>query len=95
MSLRRDDIDLAGDRWSGDLATVPPAAFRLIAADRAAIWARAFSADVSPPWRKSAWSDPGVKGTGERDDGLEPAGPCGACLGSRRARLRRRAARPG
>jgi hypothetical protein len=69
VGLRRADIDLAGDGWSGDLATIPPAAFRLLAADRAAVWARPFSAEVAPPWRKSAWSDPGVRGTGESGDG--------------------------
>src|SRR5206468_2043966 len=60
LGLSRDDIDLAGDAWNGDLAVLPPAAFELVAADRAARFARPFSAGAVPPWRKSAWHDPGV-----------------------------------
>ena len=36
LGFRRGDLDLAGDAWNGDLATVEPGAFRLVAADRVA-----------------------------------------------------------
>jgi hypothetical protein len=64
LSLTRDDIDLAGDRWSGDLGVVEPASFELVAADRASRTARAYAEGAVPPWQKRAWLDPGVEHTG-------------------------------
>jgi hypothetical protein len=64
VGLRRDDIDLAGDGWNGDLGVIPSGACELRAADRAGMHARAFDPGSVAPWVKQAWSDPGVEHTG-------------------------------
>ena len=58
----RSDVDLAGDAWNGDLATVDD--LLLLPADEAPSARRRFSSEAQPPWRKAAWSDPEVAGTG-------------------------------
>ena len=63
LGFRRGDLDLAGDAWSGDLATVEPAAFRLVAADRVALRGVSFDPEVAPPWEKAAWRNPGTRHT--------------------------------
>lgn len=63
LGFRRSDLDLAGDAWNGDLATVEPGAFRLIAADRVALRGLVFDPEVAPPWEKSAWRNPGTRHT--------------------------------
>ena len=52
-----------GDAWSGDLATVEPRAFRLVAADRVALRGLRFDPEVAPPWEKAAWRNPGTRHT--------------------------------
>jgi hypothetical protein len=64
VGLHRDDVDLAGDGWNGDLAVVPAAACTLRAADRAGRHARAFDPGAVAPWQKEAWTDPGTRQTG-------------------------------
>lgn len=66
LGLRRDDLDLAGDSWNGDLGVVPSSACELRAADRASKRARSFDPGAVAPWRKQAWRDPGVEHTGPR-----------------------------
>jgi hypothetical protein len=63
LGFRRDDLDLAGDGWNGDLATIEPGAFRLVAADRVALRGLAFDPEVAPPWEKAAWRNPGTRHT--------------------------------
>ena len=63
LGFRRGDLDLAGDAWSGDLATVGPRAFRLVAADRVALRGLRFDPEVAPPWEKAAWRNPGTRHT--------------------------------
>lgn len=63
LGFRRGDLDLAGDGWNGDLATVEPGAFRLVAADRVAQRALTFDPEVAPPWEKAAWRNPGTRHT--------------------------------
>ena len=63
LGFRRGDLDLAGDAWNGDLATVEPAAFRLVAADRVALRGLSFDPEVAPPWEKAAWRNPGTRHT--------------------------------
>lgn len=63
LGFRRDDLDLAGDAWSGDLAIVEPGAFRLVAADRVAQRGLSFDPEVAPPWEKAAWRNPGTRHT--------------------------------
>jgi hypothetical protein len=63
LGFRRDDLDLAGDGWNGDLATVEPGRFRLVAADRVALRGLAFDPEVAPPWEKAAWRNPGTRHT--------------------------------
>ena len=63
LGFRRGDLDLAGDAWNGDLATVEPAAFRLVAADRVALRGLSFDPEVAPPWDKAAWRNPGTRHT--------------------------------
>ena len=65
LGFRRSQIDLAGDAWTGDLAVIEPAAFRLVAADVAAVRGESFDAETTPPWRKAAWRNPGTRTTGE------------------------------
>jgi hypothetical protein len=64
--FRRDDIDLAGDDWNGDLGVIPSGACTLRAADRAGKQARQFDPGAVAPWAKQAWRDPGVEHTGPR-----------------------------
>jgi len=64
LGFRRGDLDLAGDAWNGDLATVEPGAFRLVAADRVGQRGLAFDPEVAPPWEKAAWRNPGTRHTG-------------------------------
>jgi hypothetical protein len=64
LGFRRGDLDLAGDAWNGDLATVEPGAFRLVAADRVRQRGLAFDPEVAPPWEKAAWRNPGTRHTG-------------------------------
>ncbi len=64
LGFTRRDLDLAGDDWSGDLATVEPGAFRLVAADRVALRGLRFDPEVAPPWQKAAWRNPGTRHTG-------------------------------
>jgi hypothetical protein len=64
LGLSRDSIDLAGDRWNGDLGTIAPDAFTLAPADRAGRHPRPFDPATVPPWDKRAWRDPGVEHTG-------------------------------
>ncbi len=71
LGFRRGDLDLAGDAWSGDLATVEPRAFRLVAADRVALRGLRFDPEVAPPWEKAAWRNPGTRHTSTGG-----AGPC-------------------
>ena len=63
LGFGRGGLDLAGDGWSGDLATVEPGAFRLVAADRVARRGLSFDPEVAPPWEKSAWRNPGTRHT--------------------------------
>lgn len=63
LGFRRDDLDLAGDGWNGDLATIEPGAFRLVAADRVALRGLTFDPEVAPPWDKAAWRNPGTRHT--------------------------------
>jgi hypothetical protein len=63
LGFRRSDLDLAGDTWSGDLATVEPGAFRLLAADRVALRGLSFDPEVAPPWDKAAWRNPRTRHT--------------------------------
>ena len=63
LGFRRSDLDLAGDAWNGDLATVEPGAFRLVAADRVALRGLVFDPEVAPPWDKAAWRNPGTRHT--------------------------------
>jgi hypothetical protein len=63
LGFRRGDLDLAGDAWNGDLATVEPGAFRLVAADRVALRGLSFDPEVAPPWDKAAWRNPGTRHT--------------------------------
>lgn len=63
LGFRRGDLDLAGDAWNGDLATVEPGAFRLVAADRVGQRGLAFDPEVAPPWEKAAWRNPGTRHT--------------------------------
>jgi hypothetical protein len=63
LGFRRGDLDLAGDAWGGDLATVEPGAFRLVAADRVAQRGLSFDPEVAPPWEKAAWRNPGTRHT--------------------------------
>ena len=63
LGFRRSDLDLAGDAWNGDLTTVEPGAFRLIAADRVALRGLVFDPEVAPPWEKAAWRNPGTRHT--------------------------------
>jgi hypothetical protein len=72
LGLRRTDIDLAGDDWNGDLATLAPGTCELRAADRAGMGARDFDPGAVAPWAKQAWTDPGAAHTGPRgsDPGL-------------------------
>jgi hypothetical protein len=63
LGFKRPDLDLAGDDWNGDLATVEPGAFRLVAADRVGRRGLRFDADVAPPWKKAAWRNPGTRHT--------------------------------
>lgn len=63
LGFHRGDLDLAGDAWNGDLATVEPRAFRLLAADRVALRGIAFDPEVAPPWDKAAWRNPGTRHT--------------------------------
>jgi hypothetical protein len=58
----RRDVDLAGDAWNGDLATIDD--LLLLPADEAPAARRRFDPAASPPWLKAAWSDPEVPGTG-------------------------------
>ena len=64
LGFRRDDIDVARDRWNGDLAAIDPGAFRLVAADLAARRGELFDAETTPPWQKAAWRNPGSATTG-------------------------------
>ena len=64
LGFRRGDLDLAGDGWNGDLATVEPGGFRLVAADRVARRGLSFDPEVAPPWDKAAWRNPGTRHTG-------------------------------
>jgi hypothetical protein len=63
LGFRRSGLDLAGDAWSGDLATVEPGAFRLVAADRVGQRGLVFDPEVAPPWDKAAWRNPGTRHT--------------------------------
>jgi hypothetical protein len=63
LGFRRDDLDLAGDGWNGDLAVVEPGRFRLVAADRVALRGLEFDPEVAPPWEKAAWRNPGTRHT--------------------------------
>jgi len=63
LGFKRADIDLAGDSWNGDLATVEPGSFRLVAADRVALRGLVFDPEVAPPWDKAAWRNPGTRHT--------------------------------
>ena len=63
LGFRRGDLDLAGDAWNGDLATVEPSGFRLVAADRVALRGLVFDPEVAPPWEKAAWRNPGTRHT--------------------------------
>jgi hypothetical protein len=63
LGFTRRDLDLAGDTWNGDLATVEPGAFRLVAADRVALRGLSFDPEVAPPWEKAAWRNPGTRHT--------------------------------
>jgi hypothetical protein len=63
LGFERTDIDLAGDAWNGDLATVEPGSFRLVAADRVALRGLTFDPEVAPPWDKAAWRNPGTRHT--------------------------------
>jgi hypothetical protein len=63
LGFRRGDIDLAGDGWNGDLATLEPGGFRLVAADRVERRAPVFDPEVAPPWQKAAWRNPGTRHT--------------------------------
>jgi hypothetical protein len=69
LGFRRTDIDVAGDDWSGDLGTLEPSAFRLVAADRVALRGLLFDRDVAPPWDKAAWRNPGTRHTGAAGGG--------------------------
>ena len=62
--FRPTGIDLALDRWNGALATIPAAAFRLVAADTAPALRLRYDPAASPPWRKALWRDPEATGTG-------------------------------
>jgi Flp pilus assembly pilin Flp len=64
LGFRRDGLDLAGDAWNGDLSTVEPGAFRLVAADRVSQRGLVFDPEVAPPWKKAAWRNPGTRHTG-------------------------------
>jgi hypothetical protein len=64
LGFRRSDLDLAGDAWNGDLATLEPGSFRLLAADRVAGRGLVFDPEVAPPWNKAAWRNPGTRHTG-------------------------------
>jgi hypothetical protein len=59
------DLDLAGDDWNGALATLAPSTLDLQPADAAPFARRRFDPGTSAPWRKRAWTDPEVPGTGE------------------------------
>ena len=83
LGFRRGDLDLAGDAWNGDLATVEPRAFRLVAADRVALRGLRFDPEVAPPWEKAAWRNP-ARAT------RAPAAPGRAAWPRRRACGRRR-----
>jgi hypothetical protein len=63
LGFRRSGLDLAGDAWNGDLTTVEPGAFRLVAADRVALRGLTFDPEVAPPWDKAAWRNPGTRHT--------------------------------
>jgi hypothetical protein len=63
LGFHKDGLDLAGDAWNGDLATVEPGAFRLVAADRLALRGLSFDPEVAPPWDKAAWRNPGTRHT--------------------------------
>ena len=63
LGFKRTDIDLAGDAWNGDLATIEPGSFRLVAADRVALRGLVFDSEVDPPWDKAAWRNPGTRHT--------------------------------
>lgn len=69
LGFRRDGLDLAGDAWNGDLATVEPGTFRLVAADRVSQRGPAFDDEVAPPWQKAAWRNPGTRHTGSAGEG--------------------------
>ena len=69
LGFERRDLDLAGDDWNGDLATVEPGAFRLVAADRVARRGLHFDAEVAPPWQKAAWRNPGTRHTSTAGSG--------------------------
>ena len=83
--FRRTAIDLAGDDWSGDLATVEPGAFRLVAADRVARRGLVFDPEVAPPWDKAAWRNPGTRHTSAAGAGRAGSPRPRAC-GRRRTR---------
>ena len=73
LGFGRRDIDLAGDAWNGDLATVAPGAFRLVAADRVALRGLSFDPEVAPPWQKAAWRNPGTRHTSSAGAGPSQA----------------------
>jgi hypothetical protein len=63
LGFGRSGLDLAGDAWNGDLATLEPGQFRLVAADRVARRGLSFDPEVAPPWAKAAWRNPGTRHT--------------------------------
>ena len=69
VGLERGDIDLAGDRWNGDRATLAPASFRLLPADILRRRPLAFAPETTPPWHKAAWNAPGTSHTGPAGGG--------------------------
>jgi len=69
LGLRRDDIDLAGDRWNGNRAVLAPASFRLLAADVLRRVPLAFAPETLAPWHKAVWNAPGTSHTGSAGGG--------------------------
>ena len=62
--FRRSDLDLAGDAWNGDLATVEPGALAVRRGrSRRAARPRLRPRGRAPPSDKATWRDPGTRHT--------------------------------
>jgi hypothetical protein len=57
-------IDAPFDRWNGTLATLPPSAFDLVAADTAPALRLRYDPAATPPWLKELWTNPEAISTG-------------------------------